>query len=142
MTTAPEAAVGEKRPREDESSDQPPATRQTPANNVPTPQNAAMNQMNGNFNMPIGMAGMAGQMGMDMAGNGMPGFQDALYIGDLQWVRVFCRLVYCIFTEDIDIHPFNLVVNHSGLQMRIYAKLRTSWGSTSTTRISHFPSTR
>lgn len=82
VTTTTEPATGDKRPREDESTDQnpnqPPAARPSP-----TPQ-ASASQMNGNYgSAAAAMQGVNGGMGVGY---------DALYIGDLQWVCLSCRL--------------------------------------------------
>lgn len=76
MNPSTEPLVGEKRPREDDSSepdpDAPPTTRH--AYNVQA--QSSSNAMNGSFTQP-----MAGQLNGGI-GNGI---NDSLYIGDLQW---------------------------------------------------------
>jgi hypothetical protein len=95
--------VGDKRPREeetlDQNSNQPPASRSSA-----TPQAQSQVQtvpMNGSYaapNMAVGMAGqmMGGGMGMGMG-------YDALYIGDLQWVRLSSRLASCANCSKTDL---------------------------------------
>lgn len=83
MTTNVEPAVGDKRSRDEDSYDDaniPPSTRFTPANNTPTPPNNFIMQSNG---------------AVDVAMNG-PGINDALYLGDLQWVRIRLNSVACL----------------------------------------------
>lgn len=76
--------VGEKRPREDDPNDPdvgaPPATRHAnPGHTQPSGANhTAMGGISGHLN-----------------GSGGSGINDALYIGDLQWVCLSCRLVFC-----------------------------------------------
>jgi hypothetical protein len=101
--------VGDKRPREDDADDQnpnqpPPASRPNAAQPQPQAQlqnPAAMptvNQMN-NFGGQVGMGAM-GSQSMNGGVGGTVGY-DALYIGDLQWVRLSCRLASCAYRSEI-----------------------------------------
>lgn len=89
--------VGDKRPREeeahDQNSNQPPASRSSATPQVQSQVQVVpmAGQMNGSYGVPGMAAGMAGQMMGGSMGMGM-GY-DALYIGDLQWVRLSSRLV-------------------------------------------------
>lgn len=85
MTTGHDPVAGEKRPREDDPQDEKQSTRDPPkpAAQVQS-QNQAINVVqtstpNYGNNIPVAMqsAGMSGS-----------GNQDALYVGDLQWVRL------------------------------------------------------
>src|ERR1700733_7360138 len=91
--------VGDKRPREDEAEDQspnqppPPASRPNPAQ-PQQPQTQIAN--------PAAMP--AANQQNTYSGrmlNGSMGAYDALYIGDLQWVRLSCRLVSCAYLSEI-----------------------------------------
>lgn len=100
--------VGDKRPREDEAEGQntdqpPPASRPNPAQPQAQIRNpAAMptgNQMN-NFGGQMAMNAMGGQI-MNGGMGAMDGGYDALYIGDLQWVRLSCRLASCAYRSEM-----------------------------------------
>jgi hypothetical protein len=94
VTTSNEPGVGQKRPRveDDVKEEQSPPPRPNPTNQqVPNP-----NSLNGNYN------GNGAGMGMvhgAVHGQGMVQGQDmrydALYIGDLQWVRLSLVLSMC-----------------------------------------------
>ena len=111
MTSTVEPMVGDKRPREDDAEDQnpnhpPPASRPNAAQPHLQPQAqiqnpAAMpttNQMNLGGHAAMGAMGSQTMNG-SMGGTGM--VYDALYIGDLQWVRLSCRLVSCAYRSEI-----------------------------------------
>ena len=89
VTSKIEPATGDKRPREDDGSEQ-------KTNGTPPSQNVnQLNQMNGMYAaQAIGQGAVGG-----------PGY-DSLYIGDLQWVRLSCRLVSCAYCPEIDCLPF------------------------------------
>jgi hypothetical protein len=90
--------VGDKRPREDEAEDQnpnQPASRPKMAQ-AQTATMQAVNQMN-NFGGQMAMGAMGGQM----MNGGMGSGYDALYIGDLQWVRLSCRLASCAYFSEV-----------------------------------------
>lgn len=100
MISKVEPNTGDKRPREDDHHERiaSPASRQADANNTqasPQMQGGSQisNQMgNGNF-MQMGQH-MGGMQLMNNGASDIPGY-DALYIGDLQWVRLSCRLALC-----------------------------------------------
>ena len=108
MTSTVEPMVGDKRPREDDAEDQnpnqppPPASRPNAAQPQLQAQNpAAMpsaNQMNSGGQAAMGAMGSQTMNG-SMGGTGI-GY-DALYIGDLQWVRLSRRLVFCAYCSEI-----------------------------------------
>jgi hypothetical protein len=101
ITTAVEPSTGEKRPRTDEEEDEP---KSLPAQNLPPasrPQSGQQGQvrtegtpngMNGSYNAVVQNSGQVGG-GVDPS---MMSY-DALYIGDLQWVRLSCRLESCVY---------------------------------------------
>ena len=99
LTTPVEPVTGDKRHREDGVMDEgpslPPASRNNNnnnfGNNPATFQQQQQSMMNENF-MQSMMAGGRLQL---MQNNGDPSMpvHDALYIGDLQWVRLLCRLL-------------------------------------------------
>jgi len=103
MISAVEPNVGDKRLRDDDHDRNPaPASRQSASGghaqqqDIPV-QGVSQNQMassnyGGGGAMAVNQQAMAGQM---MNGGGMGMGYDALYIGDLQWVRLSCRLVSC-----------------------------------------------
>jgi len=89
VTTSNEPGVGQKRPRveDDVKEEQSPPPRPNPTNQqVPNP-----NSLNGNYNGNGAGMGMVQGQGV-VHGQGMVQGQDmrydALYIGDLQWVRL------------------------------------------------------
>jgi hypothetical protein len=111
VTTKVEPATGDKRPREDDGSDQ-------KTNGTPPSQNVnQLNQINGMY--------AAQAMGQGVVGD--PGY-DSLYIGDLQWVRLSCRLASCAYCPEIDCLPFPpppppcLMPGYSGLLTKICDK--------------------
>ena len=97
LTTTVEPVTGDKRHREDNVMDEgpslPPASRNNNnfGNNPAAFQQQQQPMMNENF-MQSMMA--AGRLQL-MQNNGDPNMpvHDALYIGDLQWVRLLCRLL-------------------------------------------------
>lgn len=97
LTSQVEPITGDKRRREDSVMDEkplpPPASRNNSLGNsaVGFQQQQQQPMMNGNF-MQSMMAGGGLQL---MQTNGVPTMpgHDALYIGDLQWVRLLCRLL-------------------------------------------------
>ena len=91
VATGHDPVAGEKRPREDDPQDE-----KQPARDPPKPaaqvqsQNQAINVVqtstpNYGNNVPIQPAGMSGS-----------GNQDALYVGDLQWVRLSSLVHSCL----------------------------------------------
>lgn len=115
LTTQVEPLTGDKRPREDGFTDEglspPPASRSNNNNNfgngVTAFQQQQQHQMNGNF-MQSMMAGGGLQL---MQTNGVPTMpgHDALYIGDLQWVRLLCRLPSCVHLSKMVFLSFRLL---------------------------------
>lgn len=101
ITTVVEPSTGEKRPRSDEEEEEeakpPPAQHSSPAPHAQPIQQGqvrtegASHGMNGNYNVVV-------QNGSHMGGGTDPSMMgyDALYIGDLQWVRLSCRLESCV----------------------------------------------
>lgn len=91
LTTPVEPQTGDKRNREegDEEPSLPPASRSNNnfGNNPATFQQQQQSMLPANF--------MQSMMGQQMQNNGDPSMpvHDALYIGDLQWVRLLCRLL-------------------------------------------------
>ena len=97
LTTPVEPLTGDKRNREDgvmdEGSSLPPASRNNNnniGNNPAAFQQQQQPMMNENFIQSM----MVGRL-QQMQNNGDPSMpvHDALYIGDLQWVRLLCRLL-------------------------------------------------
>ena len=98
LTTPVEPATGDKRNREDGAVDEggslPPASRNNNnnfGNNPAAFQQQQQPMMNENFIQTM----MGGSRLQQMQNNGDPSMpvHDALYIGDLQWVRLLCRLL-------------------------------------------------
>lgn len=93
LTTPVEPQTGDKRNREEGVSDEgplpPPASRSNNnfGNNPATFQQQQQSMLPANF--------MQSMMGQQMQNNGDQSMaaNDALYIGDLQWVRLLCRLL-------------------------------------------------
>lgn len=92
MTTGHDPVAGEKRPREDDPQDEKQSTRDPPkpAAQAQT-QNQAINVVqtstpNYGNNIPMSIQ----STGMSASGN-----QDALYVGDLQWVRLSSLVRSC-----------------------------------------------
>ena|ERR1700722_6719325 len=109
MTTQNEPIVGEKRPREDDDlQPQEPQQRRTPPqddkaalDHTPPSQSGAKDSnshVHGNMNVNQYSVPMNG-----MGSTGNNGGYDALYIGDLQWVRWSRRLVFysCLSKEGL-----------------------------------------
>lgn len=107
MISSVEPAVGDKRPREDDALDRAPnnapvaprsgadmALQEQQQNAVPVQQVPAA-QMGMVMNAMQGMVAGGQQQMM----NGGAGY-DALYIGDLQWVRLSCRLASCAYRSE------------------------------------------
>jgi hypothetical protein len=117
FTTQVEPLTGDKRPREDGLTDEglspPPASRSNNNNNnfgngAAAFQQQQQQQMSGNF-MQSMMAGGGLQL---MQTNGVPTMpgHDALYIGDLQWVRLLCRLPSsCVHLSELVFLSFRLL---------------------------------
>jgi len=135
VTSTVEPMVGDKRPREDEAVDQnpnqPPASASRPNPVQPQPQSQA--QMQNPSVMPMvnpnnfGGQMAIGAMGGQMVNGGMGGMgmgYDALYIGDLQWVRLSCRLASCAYRSEMISRnvPSDAFLFCSGRLMKIYAK--------------------
>jgi hypothetical protein len=100
--------VGDKRPREEDGASAQQPTRSPPQEIQPS-GNARMDVSSppqqiatSTTNLPVGpMPGMnqhGGVGGIGMTGPGAS--HDALYIGDLQWVRLFCRLDPCLYRSE------------------------------------------
>ena len=98
LTTPVEPLTGDKRNREDGVTDEgpslPPASRNNNnniGNNPAAFQQQQQSMMNENFIQSM----MIGSRLQQMQNNGDPSMpvHDALYIGDLQWVRLLCRLL-------------------------------------------------
>lgn len=111
MISSVEPAVGDKRPREDDGLDRasnpPPANRTSATAHMQSipGHNGASTQMsisNSNYNASTAvnqtMGGGGSQQMMNGVGGGM---YDALYIGDLQWVRLSCRLASCAYRSEM-----------------------------------------
>jgi len=92
VTTGHDPVAGEKRPREDDPQDEKQSTREPPKPAAQVqPQNQAINVVqtstpNYGNNIPVAIQ----SNGMSGSGN-----QDALYIGDLQWVRLSSLVPSC-----------------------------------------------
>ena len=97
LTTPVEPATGDKRHREDGVMDEgpslPPASRNN--NNFGNNPAAFQQQQQSMMNENLMQSMMAGGRLQLMQNNGDPSMpvHDALYIGDLQWVRLLCRLL-------------------------------------------------
>jgi hypothetical protein len=130
LTTPVEPLTGDKRHREDGVMDEgppslPPASRNGNNNFGNNPagfQQQQQSMMNGNF-MQSMMAGGRLQLIQNNGDPIMPG-HDALYIGDLQWVRLLCRLLStCVYLSKLfflSSRPFPPCF--SGQLMKICAK--------------------
>lgn len=119
-TTANEPSVGEKRPRDEEAKQE-----QSPSQaNRPNPATQQVQSIatNGSYSSNGGGTGMLPVQGMGIAqGQGVvPGQDlsamgyDALYIGDLQWVRLFL-VSPCVYKSKFE--PF---LSLSGQPTRTY----------------------
>jgi hypothetical protein len=125
----------------------PPGARPNPLQSQPQTQIESpsavptVNQIN-SFGSQMTMGAMGGQVMNDgMAGMGM-GY-DALYIGDLQWVRLSCRLASCAYcSETISRNVSWNAFFCSGQLMKIYVKSDLTLVSISITRISRSQNTR
>jgi len=125
----PMPTVGEKRPREeDDTSDAretvnapaAPTVTQTVSNSSPITTVNGAASMNGT-SYGVNMGAHQGVVG---AGQGQGGGYDALYIGDLQWVCVSCRLVLlCVYRSEM-LSCFSV---HSGQPMRTFGRSRSMW---------------
>ena len=124
LTTPVEPQTGDKRNREegDEEPSLPPASRSNNnfGNNPATFQQQQQSMLPANF--------MQSMMGQQMQNNGDPSMpvHDALYIGDLQWVRLLCRLLStCVHLSKLFFLLFRLFFPSyfSGQLMKICAKL-------------------
>ena len=85
MTMGHDPVAGEKRPREDDPQDEKQSTREPPK---PAAQAQSQNQA---INVvQTSTPNYANNIPVSIQSNGMPGSgnQDALYVGDLQWVRL------------------------------------------------------
>ena len=95
VTTGHDPVAGEKRPREDDPQDEKQSTREPPKPAAQVqPQNQAINVVqtstpNYGNNIPVSIQ----SNGMSGSGN-----QDALYVGDLQWVRLSSLVPSCLWT--------------------------------------------
>jgi hypothetical protein len=128
--------IGEKRPREEDESED--AHEQSSGNGVkeesqePQPVPTSMRSPNaaGNGSFP-------GNMGFPGAVAGQGQNTDALYIGDLQWVCVYCRLLSHVH---IVLRQARCIISYSGQLMRTCVKSQQSWGLIWTTKTSPSPS--
>ena len=116
-TSDVEPTTGDKRQRDDDHGPNP----------HPSSRSSGSGQAMGNG------AFIQGTTGMAMIQPGGVGGYDALYIGDLQWVRYF--VVY----HHVDVLKLFLFVTLvSGQRMRIFDKSRSTVASILTTMILHF----
>jgi len=106
MISSVEPAVGDKRPREDDALDRAPNNAPVAprsgadmALDVPVQQAPAAAQMGMAVNAMQGVVAGGQQQQQMMMMNGGAGY-DALYIGDLQWVRLSCRLASCAYRSE------------------------------------------
>lgn len=116
VMTAIEASTGEKRSRSDEEEEEmkpspaqnlPQASRAQPIQQGPVRTEGDPNGVNGSYNTVVQNGGQMGG-GMDPS---MMGY-DALYIGDLQWVRLSCRLESCVYhSKPVFVFPPSTVDN-------------------------------
>lgn len=135
-------AVGDKRQREDDEHDEqqnkqpPPApvdVKLEPESRIQTSMTRSPSSSGGHL-AANGNAGVGAPMGNTSGAN--QGF-DALYIGDLQWVRlVRASMPYVVADTRIRAHIF------SGRQTKICVRLQENWVSISTIRTSHSRSTK
>ena len=89
--------VGEKRPREDDENEE--TQEQQPSGNGVKEESQEPQPVPSSMRSPN--SGSTGSYPMGLPGNGTPTpgqTFDALYIGDLQWVCVYCRLVSHVHT--------------------------------------------
>ena len=133
MTTGHDPVAGEKRPREDDPQDEKQPTREPPkpAAQVQS-QNQAINVVqtstpNYGNNIPVAIQ----SNGLSGSGN-----QDALYVGDLQWVRLSLLVPSCRMNLILkclirffpllvaSLYSLSLLLRHSGPQTMISAKYR------------------
>lgn len=124
-----EPLVGEKRPREEDSQDEQRPSREPPQAALTFGNQSAQD-------VATFINGAEGQQAMDV-GSGInpadnPEGHDALYIGDLQWVR-WSFVSPCVLL----LNP--AFVLFSGLQMMIFVKLRSALELLLTTKISPSP---
>jgi len=120
MTTGHDPVAGEKRPREDDPQDEKQPTREPPkpAAQVQS-QNQAINVVqtstpNYGNNIPVAIQ----SNGLSGSGN-----QDALYVGDLQWVRL-SSLVSCR-TDLVLKYPIRSFLSFSPLHLSIFCSRDT-----------------
>lgn len=125
LTTPSEPAVGDKRPREEDDTKQ---EQLSPGPQTALRPNPATQQVqsiaNGNYNgNGVGMGmnpgmGMAQAMapGQDMSGMG----NDALYIGDLQWVRL--SLAFYVYMFQSSCHVLFLLQWTTDEDLRVTAE--------------------
>ena len=104
LTTPVEPVTGDKRHREDSVMDEgpslPPASRNNNNNLGNNQANFQRQQQSMNF-MQSMMAGGRLQL-MQNNGDSNMAVHDALYIGDLQWVRLLCRLLStCVYLSKL-----------------------------------------
>jgi hypothetical protein len=147
ITSTVEPVAGDKRPREDESHEEshsesrPPPQAPRAAQNGPSstavPSASIDVKMNGNYS-GTGTPLPGVQQNIDAQGMAIAG-QDALYIGDLQWVRLSSRLVSCSYRSEM---PCFCIVFFcffcSGQLMKICDKLLCPSALRLITTTSHF----
>jgi hypothetical protein len=114
LITPVEPLTGDKRIREDGVMDEGPSLAPASRNNSnnfgnnPAPfQQQQQSMVNGNFMQSMMVGGRLQQM----QNNGEPSIpvHDALYIGDLQWVRLLCRLLpTCVHLSKLFFFLFRL----------------------------------
>ncbi len=132
-------SVGEKRPREeDEPEDQSnsnfPIKHETRGESETQSFDTAVNGSVGGMNaLTNGVAGVGNAAGANT------GQFDALYIGDLQWVRLLCRLPLYMY---INLKSRVFFLPDSGRLMKMFVKLQQNTESTWTTKILRFRNIR
>ena len=98
VTTTVEPSVGDKRPREETPEEKPQGLAIHP---VPVPPRPLQHALPKPVTHDVKANGTSGGQpnGMDAQSTANAG-HDALYIGDLQWVRLSCRLVSCPYHSE------------------------------------------
>jgi len=92
VTTGHDPVAGEKRPREDDPQDEKQSTRDPPK---PAAQAQSQNQAIGVVQTSTPNYGNNIPVSLQSAGMSGSGNQDALYVGDLQWVRLSSLVPSC-----------------------------------------------
>lgn len=110
VTSVTEPSVGEKRPRAEEEikEENSPPPQQVPRPNPNLAFQTPASNLNGNYNNGAGMGMAQGQaMVQDASAMGY----DALYIGDLQWVRL-SLVLSSVYSSEILSNLSSLIVDH------------------------------